>query len=344
MSRPFTSNPLVQLTLVRFREFTREPEAVFWAVFFPILLTVGLGLAFRDRPDPVLKIAATPAVAASLRTEPGLDVRELDEAAARVALRNGDVALVVSTGEAGSVVFYFDDTNTEGRVARSLADRAIQQAAGRKDPVAVADRVTKEPGSRYVDFLVAGLIGIGIMSNAVWGLGFSIVDSRRRKLIKRMVATPMSRTQYLASYLVWRMILLPVEVVIPLAFGALAFDVPIRGSWLALGFMCLLGSLCFSALGVLVGSRAKTIEAVSGIMNLLIMPQWIVSGVFFSAQRFPDWAQLPIKALPLTALIDALRAIQLRGAGLADVGLEIGILTFWFVVAFTLGLKLFRWR
>ena len=344
MSRPFTSNPLVQLTLVRVREFTREPEAVFWAVFFPILLTVGLGLAFRDRPDPVLKIAATPAVAATLRAEPGLDVRELDESAARIALRNGDVALVASTGDAGSVVFYFDDTNAEGRTARSLADRAIQQAAGRKDPVTATDRVTREPGSRYVDFLVAGLIGIGIMSNAVWGLGFSIVDSRRRKLIKRMVATPMSRTQYLGSYLVWRLMLLPVEVIIPLAFGAIAFGVPIRGSWFALGFMCLLGSLCFSSLGVLVGSRAKTIEAVSGIMNLLIMPQWIVSGVFFSAQRFPDWAQPAIKALPLTALIDALRAIQLRGAGLADVTLEIGILVVWFLAAFTLGLKLFRWR
>jgi len=344
MNKPITSKPLFQLTLVRLREFTREPEAVFWAVFFPVLLTVGLGLAFRDRPDPVLKIAATPAVAATLRTEPGLDVRELDESAARLALRNGDVALVASTGDAGSVVYYYDDTNSEGRTARSLADRAIQQAAGRKDPVAVADRVTREPGSRYVDFLVAGLIGIGIMSNAVWGLGFSIVDSRRRKLIKRMVATPMSRTQYLASYLVWRMMLLPVEVVIPLAFGALAFDVPIRGSWFALAFMCLLGSLCFSSLGVLVGSRAKTIEAVSGIMNLLIMPQWIVSGVFFSAQRFPDWAQPAIKALPLTALIDALRAIQLRGAGLTDVALEIGILTVWLVSAFTLGLKLFRWR
>jgi ABC-2 type transport system permease protein len=336
--------PLAQLTLVRVREFMREPEAVFWAVFFPILLTVGLGLAFRDRPDPILKIAATPGIAATLKSEAGLDVRELPEDEARLALRNGDIALAAVAGEAGSVAFYYDDTNTEGRTARTLADRAIQRAAGRTDPVTIADRVTREPGSRYVDFLVPGLIGIGIMSNAVWGLGFSIVDSRRRKLIKRMVATPMSRVQYLGSYLVWRLILLPVEVLIPLAFGALAFGVPVRGSWIAMGLVCLLGSLSFSALGILVGSRAKTIEAVSGIMNLAIMPQWIVSGVFFSAQRFPDAVQPAIKALPLTALIDALRAIQLRGAGLADVGVEIGILTGWLVVAFVAGLKLFRWR
>lgn len=345
MSRLFRhDSPLGQLTLVRVREFTREPEAVFWAVFFPILLTVGLGLAFRDRPDPVLKIAATPGIAATLKTETGLDVRELPEDQARTALRNGEIALVAATGEPGGVVFYYDDTNSEARTARSLADRALQKAAGRTDPVVVADRVTREPGSRYVDFLVPGLIGIGIMSNAVWGLGFSIVDSRRRKLIKRMIATPMSRTQYLMSYLVWRLLLLPVEVLIPLGFGALAFGVPVRGSWLALAVVSLVGSLSFSALGILIGSRAKTIEAVSGIMNLAIMPQWIVSGVFFSAQRFPDFAQPLIKALPLTALIDALRAIQLRGAGLADVWLELSILAGWFGVAFVAGLKMFRWR
>jgi ABC-2 type transport system permease protein len=339
-----SSHPLYQLTLVRLREFVREPEAVFWAVFFPILLTVGLGMAFRERTDPVLKIAATPGMAAALRAEPGLDVREQTEDEARVALQRGDVALAVAGDASGGAVFFYDDTNAEARSARTIADRAIQRAAGRTDPVAVQDRVTREPGSRYVDFLVPGLIGIGILSNGVWGLGFSIVDSRRRKLIKRMVATPMSRVQYLGSYAVWRMILLPVEVIIPVAFGALAFGVPIRGSFMSIVFVAVLGSLCFSAIGILVGSRAKTIEAVSGIMNLVIMPQWIVSGVFFSAQRFPDFVQPVIKALPLTALIDALRAIQLRGASLADVALEIGILGAWFLGAFVVGLKLFRWR
>lgn len=345
MSRkPLRDRGIYQLTLVRFREFSREPEAVFWAVFFPILLTVALGLAFRDRPDAVLKIAAAPPIAATLRTEPGLDVREVSPEAGRVALRNGDVALAVEPGEAGGVVFVFDPTNAEGRSARSLADRAIQRAAGRQDPVPAVDQAMKEPGSRYVDFLVPGLIGIGIMSNAVWGLGFSIVDYRRRKLTKRLLATPMSRVDYLGSYLIWRLILLPIEVIIPLAFGALAFDVPIRGSWILFALVSLLGSLSFSALGILIGSRARTIEAVAGIMNLAIMPMWIVSGVFFSAQRFPDFAKPIIKLLPLTALLDALRAIQLRGEGLADVAVEIAILTGWGVVSFVAGLKLFRWK
>jgi ABC-2 type transport system permease protein len=317
---------------------------VFWAIFFPILLATGLGLAFSGRPEPVLKVAATPELADTLRTESGLDVTVLSPADAREALRSGKVALAAEPGERGGVVFRYDDTNPEGRTARALADRAVQRAAGRTDPVAVVDTLTREPGARYIDFLVPGLIGLGIMSNAVWGLGFSIVDSRRRKLTKRLMATPMSRVEYLASYLVWRLLLLPVEVLIPIVFGALAFGVPMRGSWLTLALVCQLGSLSFSALGLLVGSRARTIEAVSGIMNLVIMPMWVVSGVFFSAQRFPEMVQPAIKLLPLTALLDALRAIQLQGAGLAAVRFEIAILSVWLVVCFFAALKLFRWR
>jgi ABC-2 type transport system permease protein len=341
--RAFADRAIAQLTLLRIREFIREPEAVFWAVLFPIALTTGLGLAFRSRPDPVLKIAAVPALAATLRTEPGLDVTELESGAAREALRIGEVVLVAES-EAGEVVFRYDDTNPEGRTARSLADRAVQRAAGRVDPVRVTEQLTREPGARYVDFLVPGLIGLGIMGNGVWGLGFSIVDARRRKLIKRMLATPMSREQYLFSYLIWRAILLPVEVVVPLVFGAVAFAVPIRGSYLAILVVSVVGSLCFSAMGVVVGSRARTIEALSGLVNLTIMPMWILSGVFFSAQRFPDWLQPIIQALPLTAFVDAMRAIQLQGAGLGDVWQEVAIMGAWLAVAFVAARQLFKWH
>jgi ABC-type multidrug transport system permease subunit len=337
-------HPLVQLTLVRAREFFREPEAIFWAVAFPVMLSVGLGLAFRGKPEAVLRIGAAPAIAETLRQEPGLDVTNMDDAAGREALRVGRVALMVDRAADGSIAFRYDDTNPEGRSARSLADRVLQRAAGRVDPVQTTDDLTREPGARYIDFLIPGLVGIGIMSNAVWGLGFSIVDTRRRKLTKRLMATPMSRTHYLGSYLIWRLMLFPVEVVLPIAFGALAFGVPIRGSWITLTILSLLGSMMFSAIGILVGSRARTIEAVSGLMNLVIMPMWVVSGVFFSAQRFPDLVQPIIKVLPLTLLLDSLRAVQLQGVGLAAVWFEIAVMTFWLVTAFTAGLKLFRWK
>ena len=207
-----------------------------------------------------------------------------------------------------------------------------------------ADDLVREPGARYIDFLVPGLVGLGIMSNAVWGIGFSIVDARRRKLTKRLIATPMSRTSYLLSYLIWRMIVLVVEVGIPVGFGALAFGVPVRGRLFDIVVICVLASLSFSALGLLIASRARTIEAVSGLMNLVQVPMWILSGVFFSAQRFPALVQPVVKALPLTAFIDALRAHMLQGAGLVQVAPQLATLGVWLVACFVLAMKLFRWR
>jgi ABC-type multidrug transport system permease subunit len=343
--RGIGDRPLAQLTLVRIREFVREPEALFWSLAFPVLLAAGLGIAFRNRPPEVLKIAAaTPELAASLRREPQLDVREISREAADHALRIGDVALVAEPGPGGGVVYRYDDTNPEGRTARMLADAAVQRAAGRRDPVSADDSLMREAGSRYIDFLIPGLVGMGIMGNSIWGLGFTIVDARRRKLMKRIIATPMPRHFYLLSFLLFRMLLLVVEIGVPITFGLLAFGVPFRGSALVLAGLAVLGSLSFSALGLLLASRARTIEAVSGLMNVVMLPMWVLSCVFFSAQRFPDAVQPIIKALPLTALIDALRATMLQGAGVAQLGREAATLGAWLVVCFVAALKLFRWR
>jgi len=349
-SRPATfsgvlAHPLTQLTLVRIREFTREPEAVFWAIFFPILLAAGLGIAFRGGPGEILSVTtSSPTLAQAMRAEPGLDVMETTRDAGLEALRNGRAALYAEQDGGGSALYRFDDTNPDGRMARLLADRAVQRAAGRTDPVPAADRLVREPGSRYIDFLVPGLVGLGIMSNAIWGLGFSIVDARRRKLTKRLMATPMPRTYYLLSYLLWRMIVLIAEVGIPVGFGALAFGVPVRGHLIDLVVICVLASLSFSALGLLIASRARTIEGASGLMNLVQVPMWILSGVFFSARRFPDAVQPVIHLLPLTAIIDALRGHMLQGAGLVQLAPQLATLTGWLVVCFALALKLFRWR
>jgi len=338
-------HPLVQLTVVRFREFMREPEALFWVFIFPILLAAGLGIAFRNRPADVLKIVAvTPELTQSLRQEKLLDVQQLSSAAAEEALRTGKAALLAEPGPGGAVVFRYDDTNPEGRTARMLADRAVQRAAGRTDPVASSDELIREPGSRYIDFLLPGLLGMNLMGSAIWGLGFAIVDARRKKLMKRLIATPMPRHYYLLSFILSRLLLLVIEVGAVLGFGALVFHVPVRGSRLDLAALCVLGSLSFSALGLLIASRAQTIEAASGLMNLVMMPMWIVSGVFFSAQRFPDALQPVIKALPLTALIDALRANMLQGANFSQLAPQLSILGAWLLVCFTLAMRLFRWR
>jgi len=344
-ARSLADHALAQLTLTRFREFLREPEALFWVFIFPILLAAGLGLAFRNRPADVLKIATvTPELAQSLKQDKLLDVQQLSETAAEEALRTGKVALVAQPGPNGTVVYRYDNTNPEGRTARMLADRAVQRAAGRVDPVASSDRLMREPGSRYIDFLIPGLLGMNLMGSAIWGMGFAIVDARRRKLMKRLIATPMPRHYYLLSFLLSRLVMLVIEVGFLLSFGILVFKVPMRGSFADLALLCVVTSLSFGALGLLIASRARTIEAASGLMNLVMMPMWIVSGVFFSAQRFPDMLQPVIKALPLTAAIDALRANMLQGASLAQVSPELMVLVAWLVVCFPVALKLFRWR
>ncbi len=341
----FADHALVQLTLVRFLEFIREPEALFWVFVFPILLAAGLGIAFRNRPPDVLTIAAvTPELAQSLRQENLLNVEQLDPESADRELRTGKVALLVEPGPNGAVEFRYDDTNPEGRSARMLADQAIQRAAGRVDPVATSDRLMRETGSRYIDFLIPGLLGMNLMGSAIWSMGFAIVDARRKKLLKRLVASPMPRPYYLLSFLLSRILLLVVEVGVLVGFGVLLFRVPVRGSLVDLGIVCLLASLSFSALGLLLASRAKTIEAASGLMNVVMMPMWIASGVFFSSHKFPGVMQPFIKVLPLTAVIDALRANMLQGSTLGQMAPQIAIIVFWLAICFALALKLFRWR
>ncbi|HUJ23705.1 MAG TPA: ABC transporter permease [Bryobacteraceae bacterium] len=344
-TRRFVENSLVQLTLVRFREFFREPEAVFWVFVFPILLATGLGIAFRNRPADIVKVGAVdPQLAAALRGEKSLSVETLDRASAERALQAGRIVLLAVPAPTGGVTYRYDDTNPDARTARLLVDRALQRAAGAHDAVPASDNLVREPGSRYIDFLVPGLLGMNLMGSGIWGLGFTIVDSRRKKLLKRLIASPMSRAQYLLSFLLSRLSMLSVEVLCLVGFGVLVFGVPVRGPVWQLAILCLLASLSFSALGLLIASRVKTIEAASGLMNFVMLPMWIFSGVFFSADRFPAMFQPFIRALPLTAVIDALRASMLQGAGLSQLAGQLSVMAAWLVICFFAALKLFRWR
>jgi ABC-type multidrug transport system permease subunit len=335
---------LYQLTMVRFRLLLREPEAIFWIFIFPILLAVGLGIAFRNRPADVLQVGATTAqLRQALAADKGLTAETMDEAAGAHALATGSILLLAIQRPDG-VAYKFDDTNPDARTARLLVDRAIQTAAGRREAVHAENELVHETGARYIDFVVPGLLGMNLMGSAMWGLGFSIVEARQKKLLKRLVASPMPRWQYLMSFLLSRLAMLVIEVVVFLGFARLAFGVPFRGSFLQLGLLCVLTSLAFSALGLLVSSRAKTMEAASGLMNLVMMPMWILSGVFFSASRFPAVIQPLVRALPLTAAIDAMRGNMLQGMNLGQMVAQVGILLAWFVVPFAVSLRIFRWR
>src|SRR5256712_339155 len=339
-------HPLVQLTLARMREFYREPEAIFWVFGFPLVLAFALGIAFRNRGPGELKIAVLrapgdSAIAAALDRSPALAAAVLDSGEARTQLRTGRIALLVVPGD--PLVYRYDSTRTESRLARLEADEALQRA-GRPDVVSVRDERVTEPGSRYIDFLIPGLLGMNLMGSGLWGVGFSVVQARTKRLLKRFMATPMRKSHYLLSFVLSRLTFLFVEVAALVGFGWWIFDVGVRGSVAALAGITILGSLSFAGLGMLVASRARTIEAVSGLMNLVMLPMWILSGTFFSYARFPDAMQPLVRALPLTALNDALRAVMIDGAPLVHLGAPLGVVTAWGALSFAVALRIFRWR
>jgi ABC-type multidrug transport system permease subunit len=339
--------PLTELTLARIRELTREPEALFWVFVFPILLTAILGIAFRSRPPEALPVAVVQGPFADARhaaLEAELDLKPivLNEEDARQALARGRVVLVVSSAQ--TPVYSYDPTQPESRAARLSVDAALQRAAGRADAFTAGNAHVTEPGSRYVDFLVPGLLGMNLMGTGMWGIGFSLVVARNGNLLKRLVAAPVRKSHLLGAQLTSRLIFLIPEAGALLLFARFALGVPFRGSLLLLAAISLLGALAFSGLGLLVAARPRTIEGVSGLMNLAMVPMWIFSGIFFSTERFPATIQPFVQALPLTALNDALRGVMLQGTGLVSLLPEFAVLAAWGAIGFALALKFFRWQ
>jgi ABC-type multidrug transport system permease subunit len=337
---------LVELTLARVRLFFREPGAIFWTFGFPIVLAVALGIAFRNRPPEPVRVAVQAGPGAERVSEQlSCDLVKAsveDAERARRDLRVGKVSLVVVPGPPRT--YRYDETRPEGRAARLLVDDRLQRAQGRVDPVAVSDERVTEVGARYIDFLVPGLVGFTLMSSSMWGIGYVIVELRTKKLVKRMLATPMRRSDFLLSFVVMRAAFVLVEVPVILAFGCVAFGMHLVGSPALLAFLSLLGAMTFAGLGLLVASRAQNTQTVGGLMNVVMMPMFIGSGVFFSTSNFPDALQPALRALPLTALNDGLRAVINEGAGLRDCASPILVLTAWGALSFAAALRLFRWR
>jgi ABC-2 type transport system permease protein len=340
-------HPLIELTLARLREFIREPEALFWSFLFPIVMSVAMAIAFPSAGSQAVRVGVAPGAASdalrkTLAADPGIEVREVPPGQEPRQLREGDVHVIVRPGDPPT--YRFDPDRAESRVARLVVDSVLKRAGGRSEPWQAREDAIAVPGSRYVDWLIPGIMALNIMNNGMWSIGFMTVQARLRKLLKRLAASPMKKREFLLAQVLARLLFLGPEIAVPLVFGSLAFGVPIRGSILGIGFVALVGALTFGAIGLLLGSRARTLEAISGLMNLTSVPMWVLSGVFFSSSNFPAVVQPLIHALPLTALVDALRAVVLEGASLAAIRIELLTLATWAIVTFTIGLRTFKWR
>jgi ABC-2 type transport system permease protein len=335
------------LTLARIRAFVREPEALFWTFGFPIMMAIGLGLAFGSpRLEPARVVVEAGSVAErhlpALRAAGEIQVEVLDAAAAAAALRRGEADVLLAGRD--TLLYRYDPARAEARTARLLTDAAIQQAAGGIRPVQTVEDRRRQPGTRYIDWVIPGLIGLNLMSTGMWGIGFHVVDWRQKKQLKRLVATPMRRRDFLLAQILARLVFVLLEVPPIILFAWLAFGVRVEGSLLALAVVVLLGAMAFSGLGLLASSRARTIEGVSGIMNVVMLPMFVLSGVFFSAARFPDAMQPFIRLLPLTAMNDALRTVYNDGLPLLAAAVPLAILLAWMLLSFALALRWFRWQ
>lgn len=345
------SHPLIQLTLFKVRTLLREPEALFWVLAFPVLLALGLGIAFQepDQPKEIpVGVEENPRDAEwvqTLQAVEGLKAETIPADEARLALATGRVVLMVQPGGDGEDWrYWYDPVRPESRLAQLLADDALQRAAGRRDAATISSREMTESGSRFIDFLIPGLLGLNLLSTGIWAVGFYVVQARTQMLLKRLSATPMRRFHFLLSQVSGRLVFLGPEAGLLLGVAVLYFDVPVRGSWLTLLFLVFLGGVSFCGLGLLVSSRTRTVEGVSGITNLILLPMWVLCGVFFPTSQFPATFQPFIQALPLTAQIDALRAVMLEGATLFDVAGEAAIILAWGVVTYFAALKWFKWQ
>jgi ABC transporter DrrB family efflux protein len=339
------------LMMARMKEMWREPEVIFWVFVFPLLLALGLGIAFRNKPAGVNRVAivageggarALELLQASPQKGPArADV--LPKAAAFNQFRLGKYDLVVIPQANGGFEFRYDPGRPESVLARAVVNDALQAAAGRKDALPTSEKASSEPGARYIDFLIPGLLGMNLMNSGMWGIGFALVEMRQRKLLKRFVATPMRRGDFLLALASSRLALMLIELVLLLGFGVLAFQMRVLGSWASVILISAVGALSFGGLGLLTASRARKIETVSGLINLVMMPMWLFSGVFFSYDRFPAIIQPFIKVLPLTALNDALRATILGGGSFAAQDTRLIVLLLWGAVSYLLALRWFRW-
>lgn len=340
-------HPLVELTKTRLREFLRERGTLFWVFGFPLLMAMGLGLAFRNRPAELPRVAVVASASSphseALLASKRLNAQPMSGEAARKALAGAKVDLVVE--QAGQDLrFHLDPTQERAPLAELIAKDVLEKAFGRTDRLVVQQHAVTEPGSRYIDFLLPGLIGLNLMGSSMWGVGYNMVVARKRRLLRRYAVTPMRRSHFLISYVLSRCMFLALELSLLIAFGTLVFGTVVRGSYGAVLLVALLAAAAFAGISLVIGARVENLESANGWMNFVQLPMWVLSGAFFAYERFPEWLHGPIRLLPLTAVNDALRRIFNEGASILSCLPELAVLSVWCAVCFGVSSRYFRWQ
>ena len=371
---------LTQLVSALFKELIREPEVLFWGIGFPILMSLGLGIAFTKKADMVINVAVVEAQGMDKQQDAGASRIEhfLEKNAEQVpGIEDSTVRykIVIENDKMGNTIFFFRKTSWKAGLTllkRGLLSMLISEKDGQIyyhfDPLNPTAQLTylklkgilsggaiktsESPlnvkpltvsGSRYIDFFVPGLIAMGIMMSTMWGLSYRIIEMRSQKLLRRMVATPMKKSHLLIAMTLVRMLMNFLEALLLFLFTFLVFDIRIQGNLFALLLIFLAGNIAFAGIAIFISSRTDRTEIGNGLINIVVMPMMVLSGIFFSYHNFPDWAVPVIRKFPLTMLADGIRSVFIEGAGLDDVTLPFFLLLSIGITFFAVGLKMFKW-
>jgi ABC-type multidrug transport system permease subunit len=342
------SSPKMELLKVHFRSFWREPEVIFWAVLFPIIMAWILGIAFSGKPEIRKTVYVVGQVPQDTITERIFKVGGLDspiyidfkqstEQEALLAMKRGEINLYLETRH-GRFLYHYDPVNPDAVNTHLLVERLLSP-----NPVTAEIVPVTTTGNRYIDFLIPGLIALGIMNSCLWGISYNLIEFRMKKLLRRMLATPMKKGDFLLSHFLFRVTICSIETILLLLFAILFFKVQIQGSWLAFIILFISGVVCFSGIAILIASKTQNTQVGNGLINAVILPMTILSGIFFSYHNFPDWAQYFIHYLPLTVLADHIRAVFNEGAGMESLFLPTGILCGTGIACYAIGIRIFKW-
>lgn len=360
------------------KEILREPAVLFWGILFPLLMTLGLGIAFTQSRDIIRKVAVienvsnqqagsskflkfmrekTQKIKAPDKEHNGYKLTVKDEklgtsiyifeettwSEAAILLKRGEINLIVEDSSE-DIKYHFDPVNPEGLITYLNISRIVNNKRSSEDIQQEKIEPLTLQGTRYIDFFVPGLLSMGIMMSSVWGLGYNIIEKRSKKLLRRLIATPMKKSHFLISLMTIRTAMNFIEGALLFLFAYLVFGIIIQGSVLALVFIFIAGNIAFAGVAVFTASRTANTEVGNGLINAVTTPMIVLSGIFFSYQNFPDWAVSFIRLLPLSLLADGVRAIFIEGAGLREIAVPFLILIATGIASFLIGLKIFKWH
>ena len=366
------------LFVMHAKTLMREPAVLFWGIVFPILMALGLGLAFTQKLDTVQRIAVinhskiiksdtlnifetflqnkTTKIRDSLnnREKYKLTIKNkklgnstyifqrTNRSDAIVLLKRGEINLIVEEKQ-DSIEYNFDPVNSDAKLTYLNLSRIINNRNQSESNINENVEPLTLKGTRYIDFLIPGLIAMGIMMSSVWGLGYGIIETRSKKLLRRMIATPMKKSYFLISLISVRAVMNFIEAGLLFTFSFFVFGTTIQGNVLALILIFIAGNIGFAGISILTASRTANPEVGNGLINAILTPMVVLSGIFFSYHNFPAWAIGFIKILPLTLLADGIRGIIIEGAGLAEIAIPFFALLITGIITFFIGLKFFKW-